>query len=205
MSKQTNVAGIVAGVVGGFMLLVSFLLLHFILFLSVLLGVAGYIGTFLILSALKPKVEMELKFNEVTPEILEATLKDGREKIKSLESYATMIKDQSVIKKVNHIIEVINRIFENFKKDPKDIKVARQFLSYYFDATLRIVNMYVDLSSQKIRTPEIAATLLKAENMLNSIALAYEKLLTKLLEDDIMNLDVEIETLEKTFRAENLK
>jgi 5-bromo-4-chloroindolyl phosphate hydrolysis protein len=65
--------------------------------------------------------------------------------------------------------------------------------------------MYVDLSSQKIRTPEIAATLLKAENMLNSIALAYEKLLTKLLEDDIMNLDVEIETLEKTFRAEDLK
>jgi 5-bromo-4-chloroindolyl phosphate hydrolysis protein len=63
----------------------------------------------------------------------------------------------------------------------------------------------VDLSAQKIRTPEIVATLLKAENMLNSIALAYEKLLTKLLEDDIMNLDVEIETLEKTFRAEDLK
>jgi hypothetical protein len=40
--------------------------------------------------------------------------------------------------------------------------------------------------------------------MLNSIATAYEKLLARLLADDIMDLDVEIETLEKTFKAENL-
>ena len=136
---------------------------------------------------------------------METTLKEGNEKIKLLESYTSKINNPGVIDKLKHIIDVINRIFENFKKDPKDIKVAKQFLSYYFDSTLKIVKMYADLSSQKVHTPEISGMLVKSEEMLNTIAMAYEKLLSKLLEDDIMSLDIEIETLEKTFRAENLK
>ena len=198
-------SGIIAGIVGAVFLLLSFLFFHIQILVSIILGISGYIGTILILSSTKANSQLEIKFGDVSPELLESTLKDGREKIKLLESYAAKIKDPGVIKQVEHIIDVINRIFENFKKDPKDIKAAKQFLSYYFDSTLKIVNMYVDLSLQKVHTPEIEVTLSKAENMLNSIAQAYEKLLTKLLEDDIMNLDVEIETLEKTFKAENLK
>ena len=198
-------SGIIAGIVGAVFLLLSFLFFHIQILVSIILGISGYIGTILILSSTKTNSQLEIKFGDVSPELLESTLKDGREKIKLLESYAAKIKDPGVIKQVEHIIDVINRIFENFKKDPKDIKAAKQFLSYYFDSTLKIVNMYVDLSLQKVHTPEIEVTLSKAENMLNSIAQAYEKLLTKLLEDDIMNLDVEIETLEKTFKAENLK
>ena len=198
-------SGIIAGIVGAVFLLLSFLFFHFQILISIILGVSGYVGSILILSSLKSDAQLEIIFGDVTPELLESTLKDGREKIKLLQSYVAKIKEPTVVKQVDHIIDVINRIFENFKKDPKDIKAAKQFLSYYFDSTLKIVNMYVDLSMQKVHTKEIEVTLSKAENMLNSIAQAYEKLLTKLLEDDIMNLDVEIETLEKTFKAENLK
>jgi len=205
MDMNNNKSGILAGIFGAVFLLGSFLFFHLQLLVSLILGAAGYIGSALILSSFKQEKQLEIKFSDVTPQMLESTLKDGRDKIKILEGYASKISEPGVVKKVEHIIDIINRIFENFKKDPKDIKIAKQFLSYYFDSTLKIVNMYVDLSNQKVHTPEIEVTLSKAENMLNSIAMAYEKLLSKLLEDDIMNLDVEIETLEKTFRAENLK
>jgi 5-bromo-4-chloroindolyl phosphate hydrolysis protein len=187
------------------MLLVSFFSFHIQFFISLILGAAGYTGSYIIMAALKPKKQLEFKFNEITPELLETTLQEGKEKTRLLQSYAKNINDIGVQKDVEHLIDVINKIYENFKKDPKDIKVARQFLSYYFDSTLKIVKMYGELSSQKIRTPEITEMLSKAERMLNSIGTAYEKLLARLLADDIMDLDVEIETLEKTFKAENLK
>lgn len=205
MNKYKNLSGILSGLTGGILLLVSFFIIHLQILLSFLLGIAGYAGSYLIFSALKQTIKMDIKFNDVTPEILETTLKEGNEKIKLLENYTSKINNPGVIDKLKHIIDVINRIFENFKKDPKDIKVAKQFLSYYFDSTLKIVKMYADLSSQKVHTPEISGMLVKSEEMLNTIAMAYEKLLSKLLEDDIMSLDIEIETLEKTFRAENLK
>lgn len=204
MNKGNNVAGIVAGLTGGLVILLTFFLFHILLLLSLILGIASYIGVFMILISLRKKVELEFTAEGVTPEQLESTLKEGRDKIKILDSYTPKIKNPNVVNQVTHIIEIINRIFENFKKDPKDIKVARQFLSYYFDSTLKIVKMYVELSSQETRSPEMDKTLSKAEDMLHSIGLAYEKLLSKLLENDVMDLDVEIATLEKTFKAENL-
>jgi 5-bromo-4-chloroindolyl phosphate hydrolysis protein len=205
MNKNSLLPGIVAGVTGGLMLLVSFFSFHIQFFISLILGAAGYTGSYIIMAALKPKRQLEFKFNEITPELLESTLQEGKEKTRLLQGYAKNINDPDVLRNVEHLTDVINKIYENFKKDPKDIKVARQFLSYYFDSTLKIVKMYSELSSQKIRTPEITEMLLKAERMLNSIGTAYEKLLARLLADDIMDLDVEIETLEKTFKAENLK
>lgn len=204
MNKRNFVAGILAGFAGGLMILVSFLGFHVLFLLSLVLGLAGYVGVYLIMLSLNPKVELEVNYEGVTPELLQSTLKDGYEKIALLRSYNAQIKNPGVAAKVTHIIEIINRIFDNFKKDPKDIKASKQFLTYYFDSTLKIVKMYVEISTQASRTPEIEKTLSKAEDMLNSIGVAFEKLLTKLLSSDIMNLDVEIETLDKTFKAENL-
>ena len=84
------------------------------------------------------------------------------------------------------------------------MKVARQFLSYYFDTSISIVNKYSQLSMQEVQSPEISRSLLKAENMLNSIDIAFDRQLARLLSNDVMDLDVEIETLEKTFKAEDL-
>ena len=109
-------SGIIAGIVGAVFLLLSFLFFHFQILITIILGVSGYVGSILILSSLKSDAQLEIKFGDVTPELLESTLKDGREKIKLLESYAAKIKEPGVVKQVEHIIDVINRIFENFKK-----------------------------------------------------------------------------------------
>jgi 5-bromo-4-chloroindolyl phosphate hydrolysis protein len=204
MSKRNFVAGILAGFAGGITIIVTFLVFQFLFVLSMVLGLACYIGVYLILTSMKPKVELDLSYEGVTPELLQSTLKDGNDKLALLRVYASQIKNPGVVGQLTHIIEIINRIFENFKKDPKDIKASKQFLTYYFDSTIKIVKMYVELSTQSARTPEIEKTLLRTEDMLNSIGVAFEKLLTKLLASDIMNLDVEIETLDKTFKAENL-
>jgi 5-bromo-4-chloroindolyl phosphate hydrolysis protein len=206
MKRFLNITGIVSGIAGGGVLLLFFLVLHIGLLISAITGVAGYIGTYLVIYAFKPKSEISFSIaNGVTAEELNRILKDGDEKVRQLQFYAAQVRNLSVKQKLGQITNIVKDIFNNFKKDPKDIKYAKQFLAYYLDTTIKIVKKYTELSSQNVHTPEIQGTLIKAENMLGSIEKAFEIQKARLLRDDVMDLDVEIETLEKTFIAEDLK
>ena len=206
MRNFSNIAGVLSGVIGGGLFLGFFFLIQMSLFPSLLLGLAGFGGAYLFIYAFRPKPRIEFNIGEgITPQLLETTMKEGGEKIGVLTDCAKNINNPVVREKIGRIADVIKRIFTNFEKDPKDIKQAKQFLSYYLDTSIKIVKKYRDLSAQNVRSPEIAATLIKAELMLDSIEKAFEKQHARLLRDDAMDLDTEIETLEKTFNAEDLK
>jgi 5-bromo-4-chloroindolyl phosphate hydrolysis protein len=202
----SNIAGLFSGAIGGGGFLILFFLTRFPLLPSLLLGLAGFGGAYLFIYAFRPKPRIRFDVGEgITPQLLETTMKEGGEKVKALIDCANDIKDPAIRAKIARIIDVIKRIFANFEKDPKDIKQAKQFLAYYLDTSIKIVRKYRDLSAQNVRSPEIAATLTKAELMLDSIEKAFEKQHARLLRDDAMDLDTEIQTLEKTFNAEDLK
>lgn len=206
MKRFLNIAGLIAGISSGFLMLGFFFVLHFTWLITLVLAVVAYFAIYLIIFALRPKDT--LKFNlgsGITEEMLLTVLKESQEKIRELENLAKQMKDEKIKAKIYHIIEIVRKIYENIRIDPEKMKVARQFLSYYFDTSIRIINKYSQLSKQEVKSPEITRALLKAEDMLNSIDTAFDKQLARLLSNDVMDLDVEIETLEKTFKAEDLK
>ena len=206
MRTFTNIAGLLSGLIGGAGFLILFFAIQFPLVPSLLLSLAGFGGVYIFFYAFRPKIRIQFDIGAgVTPQLLETTMKEGGEKVKALIDCSKDIKDPAVRAKVARIVDVIKSIFANFEKDPKDIKQAKQFLSYYLDTSIKIVRKYRDLSTQNVRSPEIAATLAKAELMLDSIEKAFEKQQARLLRDDAMDLDTEIQTLENTFNAEDLK
>lgn len=206
MNRFYNISGIVSGLVGGMVLLLFFFFLHNSVLVSLVSGLIGFGGTYTVLYAFKPKDDLYIDLgNPVTAEELSRTLKQGDDQIKQLKYYESQVADRDVKEKLDRITGTVRDIFSIFKKDPKDIKQARQFLSYYLDTTIKIVKKYSELSAQRVNSPQMKLTLGKAENMLDSIAIAFDKQKEKLLSDDVMDLDVEIQTLEKTFNAEDLK
>lgn len=206
MRTFTNIAGLLSGLIGGAGFLILFFAIRFPLVPALLLSLAGFGGVYIFFYTFRPRPRIQFDIGAgITPELLETTMKDGGEKVKALIDCSKDIKDPNIRIKIARIIEVIKRISANFEKDPKDIKQAKQFLSYYLDTSITIVRKYRDLSLQNVRSPEIASSLAKAELMLDSIEKAFEKQHTRLLRDDAMDLDAEIQTLERTFNAEDLK
>lgn len=206
MRNFPNIAGLFSGAIGGGGFLILFFLVQFPLLPSLLLALAGFGGAYLFIHAFRPKPHIPFDIGEgITPQLSETTMKEGGEKVKALVDCANDIKDAAVRARIARIIDVIKRIIANFEKDPKDIKQAKQFLSYYLDTSIKILRKYRDLSARNVRSPEIAATLSKAELMLDSIEKAFEKQHARLLRNDAMDLDSEIQTLEKTINAEDLK
>ena len=206
MKNFTTTAGIISGIVAGLVMLGLFFVLQFSVLVTGILTFVTFFGIYVILFALRPKDQFAIHLgNGITAEMLQTVLRESEEKIRELEKLAKQVRNENIRIKIYHIITVVRKIYENIRKDPEKMKIARQFLSYYFDTSISIVNKYSQLSLQDVHSPEISKALLKAEDMLGSIDIAFDKQLAKLLRNDVMDLDVEIETLEKTFQAEDLK
>jgi 5-bromo-4-chloroindolyl phosphate hydrolysis protein len=139
----------------------------------------------------------------ISPEKLNNIIRNGRKKLRKIKKLAMGIDDGSVRGKILDIHEVARKIFENFKKDPKDVKYARQFLNYYLDTVIKIIIQYTDLLGKNISSDD-KETLKRAEEMLTVIEETFTKQLGKLYEDDFLDLDSELKVLEKTIKYDGV-
>jgi 5-bromo-4-chloroindolyl phosphate hydrolysis protein len=189
--------------IGVYVLLSHFLGIGWLI--SVLAAITGFIICRTILKPRKIKEkEIVVETGGVSQAELNRVLEEGGKKINEMRSYGMRIKDAEVKRKVYAISEVVQKIYENFKKDPKDIKAAKQFLSYYFDAVIKILKGYVEMSEQSSLSDDARAALKKTESMLDSIKSAFETQLEKLLRDDVLDLDTEIKVLANMIKMEGL-
>jgi len=199
--ETTTRTGVVAGVLGG----TAFAAL-LILFGSVgwaVAGAAAAYGAGHLIARPKPQTR-NIKVSGVTQAQLTAALRDGASKIDELKEATSRIRSQQVKKKAVAVIDIAERILEDIETDPRDLKRARPFLNYYLNATIEIVRRYVSLSGRGVSSSEIRESMKKVEELLETLRAAFEKQLALLLEDDVMDLETELEVLERTIRMEGL-
>ncbi len=202
MGMDKSMRGIISGIIGGAVFFLSWALVRFSFLPSLIFAIGGYVaGTFILHQ--KDEIDVQLS-GGVTQAMLDETLAEGYKKLKILKDFRKNIFNETVGKKIDAIAGVIDRIFDNFKKDPKDIKTARQFLSYYLDSTLKIVDKYIDLSGRGVKSADLVQSLAKVEELLDTIYHAFEKQLEILVKDDVMDLDTELKLLESTIKMEGL-
>lgn len=97
-----------------------------------------------------------------------------------------------------------DQIIAELAAQPRKLDAARGFLTYYLDAAQRIVQGYVHLTSRGSSSPEIAKTVTRAETSLHVVQQAFDRQLANVLEDRALDLDSEIELLERTVRSETM-
>jgi len=144
------------------------------------------------------------KFSGITPEMIEEAIAKGKEKLSQLDSYAPRIEDKNIKHKLKDICGVINKILDDLRIDPKDLSVAKQFLNYYLDATLKILKRYVEITETGVYTSKQKALVQRFGSTLDMIKSAFEKQLSRLLENDFLDLDAEIKLFESTVNMEGL-
>lgn len=193
---------ILAGLIGGgVFVLFFFVLMPERLLLSIIAGVVAFLAGRLIFA---PPPKMKMLVGGVTEAQLKEALEEGRKKLNTLERASHAIDSPRVRERALAICETTKKILDDIKQDPADLRPARKFLGYYLDATIKVVERYRDLSSRGVTDPGIQASLAKVESSLSTIQSAFEKQLAQLLENDVMDLDTELEVLEKTIEMEGL-
>jgi 5-bromo-4-chloroindolyl phosphate hydrolysis protein len=202
-NKDGMLRTLLPGIIGGSVFIIFAFIFGVNIFVSIGLGLAGFIAGGLVFGAGKKDIEMivdgitKQKYNEV--------MRQGKAKLAVLGSFIAKVKDVDVKKKVKEITDVVEKIFLDIEKDPKDIKPAREFLTYYLDTTINILNRYIEISGQNLQSKKISDMLERVEGLLDAIKKAFEKQLEKLLTDDMLDLDSDIKVLEQTIKSEMLE
>lgn len=193
--------GVKAGVFGVAVFLIC-LLIRLPLLTSLLIG-GGVFAMRMFLFPAKDK-GAELVSPGVTRAELNAVLTEGAAKVRAIRNAGRLADKIEVRQEVEGIAQIADAIFADFKRDPKDIKAARKFLTYYLDATERIMVRYHELSTGYGKSQAAIEMLAKVERTLPLIRATYEKILQKTLEDDFLDLDVELKVLESTIKMEGV-
>ncbi|WCN37969.1 5-bromo-4-chloroindolyl phosphate hydrolysis family protein [Aneurinibacillus uraniidurans] len=196
LSVMRTLAGLV---IGGISLLVLLLVFRVPLFLLILFTA----GSLIVWAAARPSfgrvsIPDGVEISRSDRKYIKQNLRDARRKLKQIRYFQFRLRSFTMWQKISHLYKLARQIIQVVEQQPHKFHQARSFFSAYLDSTLHVLDKYTFLMSQPIRNAEMKETLHKTEQMLNDITAALEQELLQVLSDDVMNLDIELETLRKS-------
>jgi hypothetical protein len=184
-------AGVTGGILGG-----AFVLAGLPVAAAALCGLAGFLGASMFLGG-RRQVVLGLP-GRPTAEALAETVSRLRDQSSRMADQRRLLTHEGISSRLGAIGTLLDAIGDDLERHPEDLRAARRFLEYYPETTLRIVDRYIELSRHQSRSADLERTLAKVESILEMVEHAFRKELAHLLEDDVLDLDAEIDVLEKS-------
>lgn len=128
----------------------------------------------------------------------------AQERVEGILEAADRIARPEIRDQVARLCDSAEKILAELRREPRQIDLARAFLTYYLEAAYRIVRGYAGLTDRGVESDDVRATLARAETSLDAIQQAFDKQLAGLLEHEVIDLDSEVALLEKTVQMDNL-
>lgn len=141
--------------------------------------------------------------NIANPEMVKA-IEEGNSYILQIRRANEAIPGEEISAKLFRLEALIKKIFEVLKKKPDQLPKLRKFMNYYMPTTLKLVKTYQELDAQPVEGENIRRSKAEIEKTLDTINLAYEKLLDSFFEDAAMDISTDITVLETMFAQEGL-
>lgn len=112
--------------------------------------------------------------------------------------------DPNLAAKLGEIRELMSTMFEYVSKHPDKLPRIRRFLNYYLPTLEKLMNTYLELSTEKIKGENIKKSLAGIEGILDTIKPAFERQLDNLYEDKAIDISSDITVLENMLDSEGL-
>lgn len=134
---------------------------------------------------------------DTTDQVLSA-LEQAERSIVAIEQSSADIHQPELHRRLVRIARLARDILTLLEEDPRDLRRARKFLNVYLDGVQRVVAGYAK-THKRATSPDLDASF---RRVLASIEGVFQEQHQKLLETDIMDLDVQIEVLTSQLKRE---
>ena len=105
------------------------------------------------------------------------------------------IPGEEISAKISRIELLIQRIFDRAENCPGIIPDLKKLMEYYLPMTVKLLNAYADMDAQPILGETIENAKREIEATLDTLNIAYEKLLDDLFEDTALDVSSDISVL----------
>ena len=115
------------------------------------------------------------------------------------------IKKAEVKESLGAIAGTLNKIADEVEHDPKDRNKVRKLANYYGDMLLGLIDKYLKLqdnAGQVVEGENVETSMNKIEEAIKGAEVSVKKLLDSLFSEDAMEINAEINTLDKLMKLE---
>lgn len=146
------------------------------------------------------KEEINSNLNSEAQRIME----EGNKYIRRIKECNDAIPGEKISKKISHMEILVQRIFERVKQDPDSLEDIHKLMEYYLPTTVKLLEAYSELDNQPIQGENILSSKQEIEQTLDTLNVAFEKLLDSLFQDVAWDVSSDISVLHTMLAQEGL-
>lgn len=147
---------------------------------------------------------LEEKNTTYTDEV-QAVLDEGYEYIRHIRECNDAIPGEEISRKLAALEDIMERIFEQVKKNPDNVADVQKMMKYYLPSTRKLIDTYRELDGQpSFGENNVANTKKEIESTLDVINEAFGKLFDDMFEDAAWDISTEISTMKTLLAKEGL-
>lgn len=114
------------------------------------------------------------------------------------------IPGEEISEKISRMEMIVRRIFERAEAHPEIVPDLKKLMDYYLPMTVKLLNAYADMDAQPVQGETIQSSKREIEATLDTLNLAFEKLLDSVFKDTAMDVSSDISVLNTLLAQEGL-
>ena len=131
-------------------------------------------------------------------------LRRGQAFIDEIRRCNDAIPGEEISGKIDRTEQIVRQIFRRAEQHPEVADDLKKLMDYYLPMTVKLLNAYADMDAQAVQGATIAASKKEIEDTLDTLNLAFEKLLDDLFKDTAMDVSSDISVLQTLLAQEGL-
>ena len=114
------------------------------------------------------------------------------------------IPGEEISSKMDRMEEIVRRIFRRAETNPEIVPDLKKLMDYYLPMTVKLLKAYADMDAQPVQGETIQTAKREIEDTLDTLNLAFEKLLDDLFRDTALDVSSDITVLQTLLAQEGL-
>ena len=143
------------------------------------------------------------EFSKLSPEV-QKVVQAGDEYVQKIRAANDAIPGEEISAKISRMEMLVDRIFDRVEEHPESVDDIRKLMEYYLPTTVKLLDAYEDLDAQPVQGENIISSKKEIEKTIDTLNVAFEKLLDDLFQDTAWDLSSDISVLETMLAQEGL-
>ena len=143
------------------------------------------------------------KQSRINPQVQEV-LDKGEAYIKKIHASNDAIPGEEISAKIAKMEQIVEQIFQRAEEHPEIIPDLKKMMDYYLPTTMKLLEAYEELDAQPVQGENIISSKKEIEDTIDTLNIAFEKLLDSLFQDTAWDVSSDISVLHTMLAQEGL-
>lgn len=147
--------------------------------------------------------KMREEYDRLSPEV-QKIVQAGDEYVRRIKAANDAIPGEVISAKISRMELLVDRIFDRVEQNPDSVNDMRRMMDYYLPTTMKLLEAYEELDAQLVQGENIISSKKEIEDTIDTLNIAFEKLLDSLFQDTAWDVSSDISVLHTMLAQEGL-